>query len=404
MTRSDGIARDGWRSYPLGKLATFTNGRAFKPADWGTTGLPIIRIQNLTNPDAEANYYEGDLDDKHRVDNGDVLVSWSASLDAFLWDRGPAALNQHIFKVEEDPDIVDRQFLFYALRAVMGTIRSQIHGSTMQHITKPKFVATTVSIPESVEEQRHLAARLSQKMIDAKSIREAVREQQRAVVDVSGAVVLSALERAHGGSVEEVTLGSVLAKTQYGLSVAGDRSGAGTPLLRMGNIQEGRLDLTDLVFTQLAPGEVAKYRLERGDILIVRTSGSAAHVGKAAIFDRDDEFVFASYLIRLRTDQSRCLPEYLHAVLTSAVGRAYIEKIRHQVGQNNINATEIKAMPLPLPTITEQQEVVAELSRMQPIIDEMAEMTEAAKAAASELPDALLREVFQPNVDVEEDG
>lgn len=394
--------RSGWTTYPLGRLASFINGRAFKPAEWRTSGLPIIRIQNLTSSSADVNYFKGTLAHKHRIDTGDLLVSWSASLDAFLWDRGPAALNQHIFKVQENSDIVDRTFLYYALRAVMGTIRSQIHGSTMQHITKPKFEATTVSIPESVEEQRRVAQWLGERIADAQNVRAAICSQRRALKDASGAIVREALERAHGGVVEEVALGSVLTKTQYGLSIAGNRDGVGTPMLRMGNIQNSRLDLSDLVYVQLPAAETVKYRLERGDILIVRTSGSATHVGKAAVFDRTDHFVFASYLIRLRPDPSKCLPEYLHAVLTSAIGRAYVDKARHQVGQNNINASDIKVMPFPLPTITEQRAVVHQLQRSQPLLDEMTEAAQTAEEAADHLPNALLREVFKPDVGLEE--
>jgi type I restriction enzyme S subunit len=396
------IARDSWRTYSLGELATFINGRAFKPAEWGTTGLPIVRIQNLTSADAEANYFDGDLAAKHRIDDGDLLVSWSASLDTFLWERGPAALNQHIFKVEENRDLVDRRFLYYALRAVMGTIRSQIHGSTMQHITKPKFESTVVRVPACLAEQRSVADRLAQKMDEARAVADAVARQQQALEDASAAVLRAALEGAHGGAVEEVEVGSVLAKTQYGLSIAGDRSGIGTPMLRMGNIQDARLDLSDLVYVRLSERDLSKYRLERGDVLIVRTSGSAQHVGKAAVFGRDEDYVFASYLIRLRTNRERCLPEYLHGVLTSAIGRAYVERVRHQVGQNNINASEIKAMPIPLPTIAEQRDAVGELQRCEPLIDRMVAASDTAKEAVRALPDALLQDLFEADTDLEE--
>lgn len=242
MSGSGDITRGRWKTHPLGKLATFTNGRAFKPAEWGTTGLPIIRIQNLTNPDAEANYYDGDVADKHRIEDGDLLVSWSASLDAFLWDRGPAALNQHIFKVEENPEIVDRRFLYYALRAVMGSIRSQIHGSTMQHITKPKFEATTLSVPESVAEQKRIAAELDVQFEEIARMQREARRQRTAAFACTGAVLHGALERAHGPDVPEVPLGSVLEKCQYGLSTKADATDAGTPMLRMGNIANGRLE------------------------------------------------------------------------------------------------------------------------------------------------------------------
>ena len=63
----------------LGDAATFINGFAFKPTQWGDTGIPIIRIQNLNNPVAPYNYFDGDVPYKYLVKKGDILISWSAS-------------------------------------------------------------------------------------------------------------------------------------------------------------------------------------------------------------------------------------------------------------------------------------------------------------------------------------
>ena len=78
---------------PLGCVAKFVNGRAFKPDDWSSNGLPIIRIQNLTDPAARLNRFNGPFDNRHAVKNGDILVSWSATLDVFKWHGGEAILN-----------------------------------------------------------------------------------------------------------------------------------------------------------------------------------------------------------------------------------------------------------------------------------------------------------------------
>lgn len=76
----------------LGDLATYVNGYAFKPSDWGETGLPIIRIQDLTGNSYQLNRYEGEYPDRIEVNNGDVLISWSASLGVYVWQRGKALL------------------------------------------------------------------------------------------------------------------------------------------------------------------------------------------------------------------------------------------------------------------------------------------------------------------------
>ena len=93
---------DNWALIKLGQAVDLINGRAFKPSDWTPTGFPIVRIQNLNNPLASFNRYDGDVKDKFLIDTGDLLISWSGtpgtSFGAHIWDRGPAVLNQHIFK------------------------------------------------------------------------------------------------------------------------------------------------------------------------------------------------------------------------------------------------------------------------------------------------------------------
>ena len=74
----------------LGELATYVNGYAFKPTDWSDEGLEIIRIQNLTGNLSEVNLYSGEYNKKYEVNNGDVLISWSASLGCLLYTSDAA--------------------------------------------------------------------------------------------------------------------------------------------------------------------------------------------------------------------------------------------------------------------------------------------------------------------------
>ena len=83
-------------------IATYINGYAFKPADRGLKGLPIIRIQDLTGNSYDLGFYDGIYHKKIEINNGDILISWSGSLGIFLWNGGKALLNQHIFKVTSD--------------------------------------------------------------------------------------------------------------------------------------------------------------------------------------------------------------------------------------------------------------------------------------------------------------
>ncbi len=153
-----------WEVVRLGDVGRFVNGRAFKPSDWGESGLPIVRIQNLTSRDAPFNHYEGTVDPDNLIDTGDIVVSWSASIEARTWDRGPAVLNQHIFKAIGRQGVADKRFLYFLLDATTGELRRRVHGTTMQHVTKGTFDSTRVPLPP-LSEQQAIAATLDR--IDA---------------------------------------------------------------------------------------------------------------------------------------------------------------------------------------------------------------------------------------------
>ena len=103
----------------LGDVATYINGFAFKPSDWSNEGLPIIRIQDLTGNSYQENRYDGNYDKKYEVVSGDVLISWSASLGVYIWEREKAVLNQHIFKVVFDKVDVEKSFFVHQTKKIL---------------------------------------------------------------------------------------------------------------------------------------------------------------------------------------------------------------------------------------------------------------------------------------------
>lgn len=139
--------RKGWEYKKLGEVATYINGYAFKPDQWKESGTPIIRIQNLNNPNAPYNYFDGEVPDKVKIQNGDLLISWSASLGAYIWNGGKAFLNQHIFKVAFDKTDIDKFFLKYAVTSKLAAMAEQVHGATMKHIVKKDFDNTLIPYP-----------------------------------------------------------------------------------------------------------------------------------------------------------------------------------------------------------------------------------------------------------------
>ena len=141
----------------LGDLATYVNGFAFKPDDWGEHGLPIIRIQNLTGTNEVYNYYDGEYPKQFEVNDGDVLISWSASIGVYLWRQGKAILNQHIFKVVFDKKPIDKDFFMCAVAQKLEEMGTKTHGATMKHIVKKDFDNTVIAYPEQAVQQQFAA-------------------------------------------------------------------------------------------------------------------------------------------------------------------------------------------------------------------------------------------------------
>lgn len=362
----------GWKWSTLGDVAHYTNGKAFKPEEWGSTGLPIVRIQNLNSPEVPFNYFDGLLEERYRVRNGDLLISWSASLDAYIWNRGDAALNQHIFNVKENSGIITRRYLYYAVRAAMTLIRSRIHGATMQHITKPVFEAIPIPLPSLTDQHR---------ITDVLDKADVLRQKRRDAIRKSDELVQSVFidqfgdPKSNPKAWPERALGELVDEVTYGTSSKAGDSGE-FPVLRMNNITyAGSWDFSSLKYMELLPGERERYLVRQGDILFNRTN-SKELVGKTAVYRRETPMAYAGYLIRVRANAEND-SEYISAFLNSRYGKAVLQNMcKSIIGMANINATELKSIRIMQPD-TKLQRRFAEAVRT--ILTEKEKMLQAAK-------------------------
>ncbi|WP_121494634.1 restriction endonuclease subunit S [Teredinibacter turnerae] len=151
-----------WTNPRIGDICEAINGKTFKSSEWATTGLPIIRIQNLKSEESAFNYYNKDLEDKYKVENGDLLFAWSGtpgtSFGAHIWKGSLAALNQHIFRIDFDQTKIDKKYFCSALNyCVAGMIENAQGGVGLAHITKSKFMETKLPLPPLNEQHRIVA-------------------------------------------------------------------------------------------------------------------------------------------------------------------------------------------------------------------------------------------------------
>jgi type I restriction enzyme S subunit len=163
------------------------------------------------------------------------------------------------------------------------------------------------------------------------------------------------------GSWQSVALGELCSRLDYGSSAKSQRNGR-VPVLRMGNLQSGEIDWTDLVFTS-NKDEIAKYSLEAGTVLFNRTN-SPELVGKTAIYRGERPAVFAGYLVRCQTLPG-VEPEYLNYVLNADFSRQHCLRVKSDaVSQSNINATKLAGFEVPLCSVEEQREIVKRVATL----------------------------------------
>lgn len=158
-------------------------------------------------------------------------------------------------------------------------------------------------------------------------------------------------------------LGQLVSLVQYGSSQLATSEPVGVRVLRMNNLQPNGWDLRDIKWVNLSESELDTYRLRPGDLLFNRTN-SKELVGKCDVFREQGRWVFASYLIRVRTNPSLLNNQFACDFLNAPIGRLQIDQLSRQIiGMTNINAEEIKTIRLPLPTLPRQEELVAAMDK-----------------------------------------
>lgn len=184
-----------WRKAKMKQIGKYINGYAFKPENWTSKGKPIIRIQDLTGSNKNPNYYDGIIDIKYLVKRGDILVSWAATLDAFIWKGNEGWLNQHIFKALPNERIVNYEFFFWIMKIAMENMNNDNkHGIVMQHVTTEVFGNFFVPIP-SLTEQQKIADFLDEKVAEIDSAIEKTKATIEDYKKYKNALILQAISK-----------------------------------------------------------------------------------------------------------------------------------------------------------------------------------------------------------------
>ncbi|QYG93442.1 hypothetical protein HC251_14100 [Iamia sp. SCSIO 61187] len=343
----------GWEWTTLGEIGRYLNGRGFKKSEWSDSGRPIIRIQNLTGSGAAFNYYEGQADERHTVHDGDLLVSWAATLGVYVW-RGPeAVLNQHIFKVESR---IRPGFHRWLLDNALADLQRQTHGSGMVHITKGRFDSTPVPLPPLSEQERIVAA-IEEHLSRLDAAEDGVNSAHRRTGTLVQRLIDSTWDRA-----ETVALADLLEQPlANGRSVRTDPDGF--PVLRLTALRNRRIDLAERKGGAWTGEEARPFLVQEGDFLVSRGNGSLSLVGRGGLVAvTPDPVAYPDTLIRVRVQPSDYDVRFLSLVWDSTPVRRQIEgQARTTAGIYKVNQEMLRLIELPLLSLNEQSAMVERL-------------------------------------------
>jgi type I restriction enzyme S subunit len=266
-------------------------------------------------------------------------------------------------------------------------------GTSGKNRIKPElFLTIDIPLPP-LTEQRRIVARIesvSAHVNEAQHLREEAEFEAELLV---GREIASLFANAKDWN--SYNLGDLISEMSYGTSEKAHNERVGIPVLRMGNIQSGKLDLTGLKYMHPSEQEMKKLRLQKGDILVNRTN-SAELVGKCAVFDLEGDYLFASYIIRIRLDQQKADPRLVAQYINSPAGRAYMFAERKQMtGQANVNSKKLAALPISLPSLDEQRRIVAYLDGLQAKVNALRELQSSTSEELSALMPSILDIAFK---------
>jgi type I restriction enzyme S subunit len=192
--------------------------------------------------------------------------------------------------------------------------------------------------------------------------------------------------------------------SSYGTSVKCSYENSGPTVLRIPNIESGKLDFGDLKFAPKSLEIERGEELSVGDVLIIRTNGSRSLIGRSAVVRQPipSRSTYASYLIRFRLVEQSEVIAWVSTVWDADFFRQWIEqKAATSAGQHNISMTVLGTLPIPLPPLAEQERIVAEVERRLSVIEEIEASVEANLTRADCLRQSILSNAFSGKLKVE---
>ena len=394
----------------LGSIVTYKKG---KPPKTGPHGrLPVLspyylrtgRIEEMAEPTTKDVVLKG----------GELILLWDGSNAGEFFRARAGILSSTMVVFEFDQKETDPDYLYYDLKRFEPELKGLTAGSGIPHVDKEVLLAREVF--EGVLEEQKAAAKVLLKVDRAIEQTNAFLAKQQRIksglihdlltrgLDSQGKLRDPSTHKFKpsplGPIPEEWSIGTLLDAADLGRQPIltgpfgadlgiNDFVADGVPVLRIGNVQQGILDLSDLLYvTPRKAAELARYSIRAGDLLFARQGATTGRNALAS--DAVNGWLINYHIIRVALDHGRCSPMFIEATFNSESVRCQVDREKGRGTREGINTAQLKAIQLKLTPVAEQREIAKVLCALVSRHDVIAEFLDKLRRLKTGLMDDLL--------------
>ncbi len=383
-----------WTWVELRQLTRIISGYPFDSklfSDLNTTGRPLIRIRDVVRGYTET-YTTEDCPNQYIIHKNDILIGMDGDFNVGKWQNEDALLNQRVCFIQSVSDLLLNDYLFYFLPKPLKQINDVTPSVTVKHLSTKTIESIMIPLPPLEEQKRlitlieSLFAKLDEAQEKAQEVVDGFETREAAILHKAFSGELTAKWREENGiSFDEWNnklFDECIEKMQNGLAKRKGNTGVPYVVLRLANLSDDGFITDDLREIVLDEKEQKSYKLNIGDIVMVRVNGSKDNVAKQILVTENNLWAFCDHIIRIKYNES-VLPEYMVLYSKSEAYKFYVkDNIVSSAGQNTISRKGMARLSIPVPPIEEQKEIANTLSNM---FDKERSVKETAEAVIEQI-------------------
>lgn len=335
-----------------------------------------------------------------------ILVVWDGAR-AGLVGLAPyiGAIGSTLVDIEPKTKEIINKYLYYFLFSNYAYINSKPRGTGTPHVNPDLYWNMLIPLPPS-NEQKRIVEKLDKMMRivdDVKArldkIPTALKRARQSILNqaITGELTKDWREKNNiKDTWKETSLKSIVLTYKNGLSKRSGKEGKATVVLRLADFCNHKIIKDNIREIKITDNEAKQYRLDYNDILIIRVNGSEDIVGRFILYDLNENWIYCDHLIRLKYDKTKIEPYYLFYYAQTNVVREYIKaNVVSSAGQNTINQKTLDNMPLLLPSIDEQAEIVRRVKLAFEKLDKIELRYQKTKEYSDKLTQSILNKAFR---------